>query len=256
MVLAGGIAYRLFFWLLAFSVLFGGVLGFFDPDSAQTTLEGQGVGKWIADAAAHLARSAEGSEWWLLPVGCWLVLWTGYTCSKTLVLAHAVIWRVEPPRVSKPLRASLLFSGCTLGFIVAMGAARWVREQSEVGGFVSTMLVIGVPLAVWLLVSRELPHDAGGWLEFVPGALVMAVGLQAMHLFTAYFLGPKLSSATQLYGLVGVVTTLLFWFYLGGRLIVASATLNAEVAETQAARRQADDGEGPSEERMTGEFVR
>jgi hypothetical protein len=43
-----------------------------------------------------------------------------------------------------------------------------------------------------------------------------------MHLFTVYFLGPKLNSATQLYGEVGVFTTVLFWFYLFGRLIVGS----------------------------------
>ena len=33
MVLAGGIAYRIFFWLLALSVVVSGVLGFFDPDA-------------------------------------------------------------------------------------------------------------------------------------------------------------------------------------------------------------------------------
>ena len=112
-----------------------------------------------------------------------------------------------------------------------LGVARWVREQSEVGGLVFTMLVIVVPFAIWLLVSRKLPNQAAGWLELVPGAVVVAVGVQAMHVFIAYFLGPKLNSATQLYGLLGVATTLLFCFYLVGRLIVASATLNAEVAE-------------------------
>jgi uncharacterized BrkB/YihY/UPF0761 family membrane protein len=234
MVLAGGIAYRIFFWLLAILVLLSGVLGFFDPDEVQATLEDHGAGTWIANAAAHLTRSADGDEWWLIPVGCWLILWTGYTCSKALVLAHAAIWSVEPPRIDKPLRASLLFSSYTFGFIVAMIAARWAREETDVGGLVATLLVIGVPFAFWLLLSRSLPNKASAWFELVPGALLIAVGLQAMHLFTAYFLGPKLTSATQLYGLIGVVTTLLFWFYLGGRLIVAGATLNVEVVEMRA----------------------
>ena len=91
----------------------------------------------------------------------------------------------------------------------------------------------------WLFASHALPNGASGWLELVPGAVVVAVGLQAMHLFTAYFLGPKLMGATQLYGLVGVVTTALFWFYLGGRLIVAGATLNVEFTEKRAAQRSA-----------------
>src|SRR5262245_10431051 len=33
MVLAGGIAYRIFFWLLALSVVLAGVLGFLDPNA-------------------------------------------------------------------------------------------------------------------------------------------------------------------------------------------------------------------------------
>jgi uncharacterized BrkB/YihY/UPF0761 family membrane protein len=75
------------------------------------------------------------------------------------------------------------------------------------------------------------------WL--LAGAALVAAGFQAMHVFTVYFLGPKLESATQLYGVVGVVTTALFWFYLGGRLIVAGATLDVEFAELRARKRTA-----------------
>jgi membrane protein len=235
MVLAGGIAYRIFFWILAISVLFSGVLGFFDPEEVRTTLVDHGGGAWIADAVAQLTRSADGDEWWLLPVGCWLALWTGYTCTKAFVLAHATIWRLEAPRLDKPLRAALSFNVVTLGFILAMAAARWVREQDDIAGLFTTIAVVAVPFVSWLFVSRRLPNKAIVWFELAPGALLVAVGLQAMHLFTVYFLGPKLKGATELYGLVGIVTTMLFWLYLGGRLIIAGAALNAEFVETRRA---------------------
>lgn len=239
MVLAGGIAYRILFWLLAVSVVIGGLLGFFDPSAVQDALEHQGVAAWAASAVADFASSADGNEWWLLLTGFWLILWTGYTGSKALVLAHATIWNVAPPRIDRPLRASLLFNGLTLAFAAALAGARWVRAQDAIGGFAATMLVLGVAFAFWLFASKSLPNAAPGWVELVPGAVVVAIGLQAMHVFTAYFLGPKLESATQLYGVVGIVTTFLFWFYLGGRLIVAGATLNVEFAETRAAGRAA-----------------
>jgi uncharacterized BrkB/YihY/UPF0761 family membrane protein len=242
MVLAGGIAYRIFFWVLALSVVVGGVLGFFDPNDVQSTLEKHGVAGWTAAAVAQLTGSSDGNEWWLLLVGGYLVLWTGYTCSKALTLAHGTIWGIPPPRLDKPLRASLLFSGYTLGFIAAMGAARYVREQDWIAGLAATMLVLGVAFGFWLLVSRHLPNAANDWIDLVPGAVVVSVGLQAMHVFTVYFLGPKIESATQLYGIVGIVTTLLFWFYLGGRLIVAGATLNVEFTEVRAAKRLRRDG--------------
>jgi len=240
MVLAGGIAYRIFFWLLALSVVIGGVLGFFDPSAVQNALEHQGVATWAASAVSSATRSSDGNEWWLLLTGCWLVLWTGYTCSKALVLAHATIWDVEPPKIDRPLRASLLFNGLTIAFVAAMAGARWVRDQDEIGGFAATMLVLGVAFGFWLVLSHRLPNRASGWLDLVPGAAVVAVGLQAMHVFTVYFLGPKLTSATQLYGVVGVVTTVLFWFYLGGRLIIAGTTLNVEFTDARAAKRGRD----------------
>ena len=120
-----------------------------------------------------------------------------------------------------------------------MGAARYIREQDWIGGLAATLLVFGVMFGFWLLVTHRLPNAAAGWLELMPGAALVAAGFQAMHVFTVYFLGPKLESATQLYGVVGVVTTALFWFYLGGRLIVAGATLNVEFAELRAKKRAA-----------------
>jgi membrane protein len=235
-------AYRMFFWTLALSVVASGVLGFFDPNALQSTLEQHGVTGWEAKAVASLTRSADGNGWWLLLVGGYLVLWTGYTSSKALALAHATIWRVPPPTLGRPLRASLLFNGYALGFVVAMGAARWVREGSQVGGFLATMLVFGVAFVFWLGATHALPNGAPGWIELVPGAVVFAVGLQAIHVFTVYFLGPKLDSATQLYGVVGIVTTVLFWFYLGGRLIVAGAALDVEYAKLRAAKRVEREG--------------
>jgi uncharacterized BrkB/YihY/UPF0761 family membrane protein len=239
MVLAGGLAYRIFFWVLALALVASGVLGLFDPAALQADAANQGLSKGLASAVGDLARTSSGNSWWLLLVGGWLVLWTGYTCSKALVLTHAAVWHEHPPRITRPLRASLVFTGGTLGFMAAMVGARWVREHNGGLGLLTTLLVFAIPFGFWLLASLRLPNRAHDWVELVPGALVVAVGLQAMHIFTAYFLGPKLTSATQLYGVIGIATTVLFWFYIAGRLIIGAATLNASFAERRAADRAA-----------------
>jgi uncharacterized BrkB/YihY/UPF0761 family membrane protein len=236
MVLAGGIAYRVFFWLLALSVLLGGVLGLCDPDGVESELAAHGYAAWATSAVVEITRSADGNEWWLLLVGAWLLLWTGYTCTKALVLAHAAVWDLHPPAVRKPLRASLIFSACVMCFIAAMAAARWLREDNDGAGLFATMLVFAIPFGFWLVLSRALPHRAERWLELAPGAALFAVGLQAMHLFTVYFLSAKLGNATELYGILGIVTTILFWFYLAGRLVIAAATLNASVVDQRRER--------------------
>ena len=229
-VLAGGVAYRFFFWMLAVSLLGNGALGFIDAQDIQNTLMQQGVDASIVETIETSQPSASG-RWWLVIVGIWLVLWTGYLGAKALMLVHATVWGVQAPRVRNVLVASLVFTGTVLLLIGAMSAARWVREESPTPGLIATFAVVVVPFAIWLVASRYLPHEDVGWMGLLPGAAVVAVGLEGLHLFTVYFLGPKLANATELYGVLGVVSTILFWLYIVGRLVVGAATVNASLYE-------------------------
>ena len=229
-VLAGGVAYRFFFWMLAVSLLGNGALGFIDAQDVQQVLTQQGVDPAIVDTIETGQPSGTG-RWWLVIVGIWLVLWTGYLGAKALMLVHATVWGVAAPRVRNVLIASLVFTGTVLLLIGAMSAARWVREESPTPGLIATFAVVVVPFAIWLMASRYLPHEDVGWIGLLPGAVVVAVGLEGLHLFTVYFLGPKLANATELYGVLGVVSTTLFWLYIVGRLVVGAATVNASLYE-------------------------
>jgi uncharacterized BrkB/YihY/UPF0761 family membrane protein len=232
MVLAGGIAYRIFFWLLSLALVIGGILGLFDPNGVEDAVHRQGISVGLAGAISVAANAADGNSWWLLTLGGWLLFWTGYTAAKALVLTHATIWGVQARRLTSRLRASLCFNAGVLSFVAAMTGARWVRVHSSTGiGLVATLVVFLLPFGFWLIASRILPNRAVDWLDLVPGALVFAIGEQVLNLFTAYFLGPKLTNATQLYGLAGIATTLLLWFYITGRLIIGAANLNASFSE-------------------------
>ena len=91
---------------------------------------------------------------------------------------------------------------------------------------------------MWLWVSMRLPSLRAPWTAFVPGAVLFGVGLEAMHLFTAYFLQVKLANASELYGVLGVATTTLFFLFLIGRGVVWSAELNAVVWEARTPMRK------------------
>ena len=99
-----------------------------------------------------------------------------------------------------------------------------------------------IPFALWLAVSSRLPHSGVGWKHPVPGALLVGIGAQAVQQLAAWFLAPALASATQLYGLLGIVATALFGFYLLARLIVVAPTLNASVGEERSAAARHPDG--------------
>ncbi len=85
--------------------------------------------------------------------------------------------------------------------------------------------------ALWLLVSMRLPSGDVPWTGFLPGAVLLSIGLQGLHVFTAYFLEEKLAHASELYGALGLAATMLFYLFLIGRGFVWAAELNAVVWE-------------------------
>jgi uncharacterized BrkB/YihY/UPF0761 family membrane protein len=87
--------------------------------------------------------------------------------------------------------------------------------------------------AVAFVASLALPHASTSNVHLVPGVLLVAIGAQAMHVFTVFYLSPKLESSSELYGGLGAAATVLLWLYLIGRLVVLSAVLNATLWERQ-----------------------
>lgn len=234
-VLAGGVAYRMFFWVLSVSVLSTGALGVVDGAWLDETLRELGLRPTAVNAITELLQGSDNAQWWFILVGGWLVLWTGYLGAKALVLVHAAVWGVPPPQAQKQWAMSLVFSGTAVAFVVSMSVADSVQARGGGLGFVALLVSTSIPVALWLAVSSRLPHAGVGWRHLVPGALLVGIGAQAVQQLATLFLVPKLASATQLYGLLGIVATALFGFYLLARLIVAAATLNASVGEERSA---------------------
>ena len=230
-VLAGGVAYRLFFWILSVSVLSTGGLGVMPRGWVEDVLRGAGLSKAAVEAVQDLTRPSEPARWWLLLVGVWLVLWTGYLGAKALVLVHAAVWTVPVPPVRKPWAVSLCFTGTVLALALSMAVAAPVHAGGGGPGLVAAVVTTAIPFTVWLAASRWLPHRGTSWTGLVPGALLVALGTQAFFAVTTWFLVPSISNATELYGLVGIVATALFWLYVLGRLTIGAATLNASLHE-------------------------
>ena len=234
-VLAGGVAYRLFFWLIALSVLVTGAFGLASGDWLERMLQSIGVPPLAAEVMVDLARGSQENGWWVLLVGGWLVLWTGYLGGKTLVLVHAAVWGVPAPPAPRPWVMSLVFTGTGLALVAAMSVTAWLHATSQALAVLAALASTALPGAIWLAVTRLLPHRGTTWRGLAPGALLVAVGVQVFTIVTIWFLVPKLASATERYGLAGIAATMLFWLYVLGRLFIAAATLNASLHEQRTA---------------------
>jgi uncharacterized BrkB/YihY/UPF0761 family membrane protein len=227
-VLAGGIAYRFFLWLVPFGLVVGGALGLGNAASIEDALAQGGVPGAVVNAIGDIASAADANAWFLLLTGVPTLLWEGYAGTKALQLMHSLVWNDPPPR-PKPLQSSLAFSGVMCAFIAAVSITWWFRDQSAATQVVVFAVTI-VPLALlWLAVSLRLPHGAATWKALLPGAFLVAVGFQASHAVVIYLLAPRLESATSLYAALGSVTTLLFFMYVAGRIVVTAPILNCSL---------------------------
>ena len=233
-VLAGGFAYRIFLWLLPFGLVVGGALGLSNADSTEDAVSKGGLPGAVTNAVGDAARSAQSDSWWLFVVGVPLLLWAGLSGGKATVLIHSLVWDDPPPK-PKPLKTSLVFTGTILAFMAAIALTWWLRDDWP--GYLAPIITF-VPLAaLWLWVSLQLPHRDAPWTALVPGALVIAIGFQVLHEAVGYLLVPKLEKSTSLYGSLGATTTLLFFMYMLGILVVSAAVLNSSLYEELTLRR-------------------
>ncbi len=227
-VLAGGIAYRLFLWLLPFALIVGGALGLMDADSTEEAAAAGGLPAAVVDFVGDIARAAESDWWWLLAVGVPLLLWAGYTGAKAMQLIHSLVWDEPPPR-TQPLKSSLAFTGAVCAVMATAALTWWLRDETWLVALLAAALATAPLAAMWLLVSLRLPHGNARWQALLPGALVVAIGFQVLHGLVVEFLVPKLEKSTTLYGSLGAMTTILFFMYFVGRLVVTSPILNSSL---------------------------
>jgi uncharacterized BrkB/YihY/UPF0761 family membrane protein len=238
-VLGGGLAYRFFFWVLALTVLLTGVLGLASASGADVAGSSRDVGVTRAVAAiiASAAEESESARWWLVLTGLVLYLWFSYGLLRALHLVHAAAWRIPPPRFRHLPRAIGFVVAAPIVLLAVTGVAGWIRSHTaNPVGLLATLAVAAAFGVVWLWVSLYLPSKDVPWTAFVPGAILFGLGLEVLHLFTAYFLEARLANASELYGVLGLATTALFYLFLVGRGVVWAAELNATVWEVRTRR--------------------
>ena len=233
-LLAGGLAYRLFFWLVPLGLVLAALSSFW-LDADRTSLEDAAREFGITGAATRAAVDAieaqEYARWYFLVFGLTFLVWFGIGVLRALNVTHAVAWKLRPEKLRHPLRSAFAFTGLTAGVIAVSGGMAWLREENEGSGVLLTVLLT-VPYAgavVWLM--NKLPHRASSWRELLPGAVLVAVGVQLMHIAVVLYIAPRLGRSSALYGSLGAATVILLWLYLIARLIVAGAFLNAAVWE-------------------------
>src|SRR5262245_32720010 len=230
-LIAGGLAYRLFLWLLPFGLVVAVVASFFQGD-----VEGSAGDLGLSSESAHtmseVVEESSHGRWYFLVLGVFFLLWFAIGVARALRVAHTVAWGVRRERFRRPIHGAVVFTLFGTALIATPVFSQWAREAWGVGGLVATILLVALYAAGALSMMLLLPHPPEArWTVLLPGAILVGAGIEGLHLFTALYLAPRLGRSSELYGSLGAATVILLWLYILARLITLSAFLNATLWE-------------------------
>ena len=237
-LLAGGLAFRVFLWLLPFALtlvsLFGAAAEGLDERPSELARE-TGFSAAIAATVAQGVAASGDARWYLFAIGLFLTLWAGMGVVKAARLISGLAWGVPPKMDQNPLASSARF-----GLVVILLLAVNRVANTLLGGpFASDVLVIGLETVVLGAVSAylfsRLPRPPEVGLKHMwPGALLVAVGVLGTRVVTIVYFAGKLDRVDDLYGALGVASVFLAWLFILTRLWVVGTGLNASTYQAQA----------------------
>jgi uncharacterized BrkB/YihY/UPF0761 family membrane protein len=238
-VLAGAVAFRVFLFLVPYVFVlvvgFGVAADAADQDPSDLA-RNAGIGGLLAKAVGGAADLSGFSRVTALVVGLFALLLGTRALLKVVRIVYGLIWGVtpeKPKQLLKPMLGLLVITAVAFVFATLLDE---IRQRSPLLGLLGIVVAASVPFVLMLVASIYLPRQPTRWPDLVPGALFAAVGVLVLHLVTVYWIAHEVESKTDTYGAIGAALAILLWSYLLGRLITASAVINASLWQRRAER--------------------
>src|SRR5262245_25095517 len=230
-LIAGGLAYRLFLWLLPFGLVVAVVASFWEDD-VESSAGDLGLSSDSAHTMSEVVHESAHGRWYFMVLGLFFLLWFGIGVARAMRVAYSVAWGVRRERFRRPIHGGIVFTLFGAALASTPFFSQWARANLGVGGLVATILLVALYTAGALVMMLLLPHSPeAGWTALLPGAVLVGMGIEGLHLFAPLYLAPRLGRSSELYGSLGAATVLLLWLYILARLITLSAFLNATLWE-------------------------
>jgi membrane protein len=235
-ILAGAVAFRLFLFLVPFVYVLFTLLGWAakavnqNPEHLANVLGITGI---LASAIVGTQSISVLSQILLLVGASFATLITANSLVKTLFVVHWLVWGVPRAKPSglRPVGATIGLALIMTALSVATNAIR--SHFGLAGSLLVVLLVTGLAFILWWWISWRLPHAAMSPQHLIPGAVFVAIGADVMHALTTYWIGAVVARKSHTYGAIGIALAVLLWVYVFGRILVASAGVNATLWRRQ-----------------------
>ncbi len=236
-LLAGALSYRFFFWLLPFVLVLVGGLGFLASASSsapQDVARTAGIVGFAAQSISQAAADAEHLRIWAVLVGLPALYLASLSFVKALMVTHALMWGVPNHRLQRKLVAAGTMTGVLVLTMLSLLFEGWLRSKTAGPGLFAAMVFMVVVGGLWLFVAYHMPRPPDStWRDLVPAAVAVAVGLQAVHLVTVYYISRKVASASSSYGGLGAAAGILLGLFFIARVVVVGVGISAEMWATK-----------------------
>ncbi|HEY7280708.1 MAG TPA: YhjD/YihY/BrkB family envelope integrity protein [Actinomycetota bacterium] len=229
-LLAGGLAYRFFIWLLPAALFLASLLSIVGDISSRSpadVADNVGLGASLAVLVAKAAKETGKGSWVLIFLGLFLMLWAGMSVWKALRLVSSVAWQVRPTSTQRLVRASIVVSAVGIGLLLSPILLNPLRSGPFIADvFASILIAAGMgAICLWLMLS--LPHPDGiRWTAFVPGAILFGISVEVLRVVTSVYFVWRIGHS-DLYGAFSFAAIFMAWLYLIGRIVVGALALTA-----------------------------
>jgi membrane protein len=226
------VAFRMFLFLVPFVYILFTLLGWAaraagqNPEHLANTL---GITAILASAVVGTQSISVLSQILLLVGASVALLLTANSLVKTLFVVHWLVWGVPRAKHSgfRPVGTVVALALVMTVLSVATNALR--THAGLVGSLLVVVLVTGLAFVLWWWVSWQLPHALVSPRDLIPGAVFVALGADVMQALTTYWIGAVVARKSNTYGAIGIALAVLLWVYVFGRILVASAGINASL---------------------------
>lgn len=227
-VLAGHLAYRVFFFLVPLALLLVGGLGVasssgVDLEDGSTRLR---LSRALAAVIADAGEQAKSSHVQLVILGAFGTLVACLGLLKALQIVFATAWGMAPP---KGRRLALLWR-LLLGVVILLGAMalrQWLSRSNIVISLGSIVAALAINVGLIAGLSWLLPRRTQRLIDLLPGTVLGGLAFGGLNIVGVLYFPDKAARVSALYGSFGIALVLLLYFFLVGQVLVASAVANS-----------------------------
>lgn len=232
---ASAVTLHLFVSLFPLLLLASAIVGFVaskGTDVAGSMVQRLGLSGAAAASVTDAVAAAERSRSTASVVGMLGLLWSALGVAGAMKTAVDRAWQSKSRGLRDRATALVwLFGAGALGASLLGASGIVVRVlPGWATSFTLVLTATGYTLLFWWT-FHFLSAAAVPWRPHLPGAVLIAVGIEALTLAGAWVLPRSVESSSAVYGSIGVVFAVLSWLFLFGRLLVYAGVLNVVLYE-------------------------